>query len=248
MSRVSGVAPTYYVYDRLGRLALEQDGCLRSRGQWRFYAYDSDKRLAVAGVTVGISSIPWTREGLERKYAQSEISAVFDATVDKDIRMCYRLENAPDRNCNLTNAWYYDSYDFWTSDWTLPSDAEYAFERAPSRLGKPTGCAVMGGMGFPEFTVWLYDRRGRERARCRRQYTAEFIESTFTDCNFIGRPTRCRTVLSLPQGEFQTNPDEVTIDRCFSYRTVGSYMRRKSGWTAENGSESTTTMTPPAGL
>ena len=39
-------------------------------------------------------------------------------------------------------------------------------------------------------------RRGRERARCRRQYTAEFIESTFTDCNFIGRPTRCRTVLA----------------------------------------------------
>ena len=224
MSRVPGVAPTYYVYDRLGRLALEQDGCLRSRGQWRFYAYDSDKRLAVAGVTVGISSIPWTREGLERKYAQSEISAVFDATVDKDIRMCYRLENAPDRNCNLTNAWYYDSYDFWTSDWTLPSDAEYAFERAPSRLGKPTGCAVMGGMGFPEFTVWLYDRRGRERARCRRQYTAEFIESTFTDCNFIGRPTRCRTVLSLPQGEFQTNPDEVTIDRCFSYMQDGGQL------------------------
>ena len=215
---------TFWVYDRLGRLALEQDGCLRSRGQWRFYAYDSDKRLAVAGVTVGISSIPWTREGLERKYAQSEISAVFDATVDKDIRMCYRLENAPDRNCNLTNAWYYDSYDFWTSDWTLPSDAEYAFERAPSRLGKPTGCAVMGGMGFPEFTVWLYDRRGRERARCRRQYTAEFIESTFTDCNFIGRPTRCRTMLSLPQGEFQTNPDEVTIDRCFSYMQDGGQL------------------------
>ena len=224
MSRVPGVAPTYYVYDRLGRLALEQDGCLRSRGQWRFYAYDSDKRLAVAGVTVGISSIPWTREELERKYAQSEISAVFDATVDKDMHMCYRLENAPDRDYNLTNAWYYDSYDFWTSDWTLPSDAEYAFERAPSRLGKPTGCAVMGGMGFPEFTVWLYDRRGRERARCRRQYSAEFIESTFTDCNFIGRPTRCRTVLSLPQGEFQTNPDEVTIDRCFSYMQDGGQL------------------------
>ena len=224
MSRVPGVAPTYYVYDRLGRLALEQDGCLRSRGQWRFYAYDSDKRLAVAGVTVGISSIPWTREELERKYAQSEISAVFDAAVDKDMHMCYRLENAPDRDYNLTNAWYYDSYDFWTSDWTLPSDAEYAFERAPSRLGKPTGCAVMGGMGFPEFTVWLYDRRGRERAQCRRQYTAEFIESTFTDCNFIGRPTRCRTVLSLPQGEFQTNPDEVTIDRCFSYMQDGGQL------------------------
>ena len=141
MSRVPGVAPTYYVYDRLGRLALEQDCCLRSRGQWRFYAYDSDKRLAVAGVTVGISSIPWTREGLERKYAQSEISAVFDATVDKDIRMCYRLENAPDR-----------------------------------------------------------------------------------DYNFIGRPTRCRTVLSLPQGEFQTNPDEVTIDRCFSYMQDGGQL------------------------
>ena len=224
MSRVPGVAPTYYVYDRLGRLALEQDGCLRSRGQWRFYAYDSDKRLAVAGVTAGISQLPWTREELERKYAQSEISAVFDATVDKDMHMCYRLENAPDRACNFTNAWYYDSYDFWTSDWTLPSDAEYAFERAPSRLGKPTGCAVMGGMGFPEFTVWLYDRRGRERARCRRQYTAEFIESTFTDCNFIGRPTRCRTVLSLPQGEFQTNPDEVTIDRCFSYMQDGGQL------------------------
>ena len=224
MSRVPGVAPTYYVYDRLGRLALEQDGCLRSRGQWRFYAYDSDKRLAVAGVTAGISQLPWTREELERKYAQSEISAVFDAAVDKDMHMCYRLENAPDRDYNLTNAWYYDSYDFWTSDWTLPSDAEYAFERAPSRLGKPTGCAVMGGMGFPEFTVWLYDRRGRERARCRRQYTAEFIESTFTDCNFIGRPTRCRTVLSLPQGEFQTNPDEVTIDRCFSYMQDGGQL------------------------
>ena len=224
MSRVPGVAPTYYVYDRLGRLALEQDGCLRSRGQWRFYAYDSDKRLAVAGVTAGISQLPWTREELERKYAQSEISAVFDAAVDKDMHMCYRLENAPDRDYNLTNAWYYDSYDFWTSDWALPSDAEYAFERAPSRLGKPTGCAVMGGMGFPEFTVWLYDRRGRERARCRRQYTAEFIESTFTDCNFIGRPTRCRTVLSLPQGEFQTNPDEVTIDRCFSYMQDGGQL------------------------
>ena len=224
ISRVPGVAPTYYVYDRLGRLALEQDGCLRSRGQWRFYAYDSDKRLAVAGVTVGISQLPWTREELERKYAQSEISAVFDATVDKDMHMCYRLENAPDRDYNLTNAWYYDSYDFWTSDWALPSDTEYAFERAPSRLGKPTGCAVMGGMGFPEFTVWLYDRRGRERARCRRQYTAEFIESTFTDCNFIGRPTRCRTVLSLPQGEFQTNPDEVTIDRCFSYMQDGGQL------------------------
>ena len=224
MSRVPGVAPTYYVYDRLGRLALEQDGCLRSRGQWRFYAYDSDKRLAVAGVTARISQLPWTREELERKYAQSEISAVFDAAVDKDMHMCYRLENAPDRDYNLTNAWYYDSYDFWTSDWALPSDAEYAFERAPSRLGKPTGCAVMGGMGFPEFTVWLYDRRGRERARCRRQYTAEFIESTFTDCNFIGRPTRCRTVLSLPQGEFQTNPDEVTIDRCFSYMQDGGQL------------------------
>ena len=141
MSRVPGVVPTYYVYDRLGRLALEQDGCLRSRGQWRFYAYDSDKRLAVAGVTVGISSIPWTREGLERKYAQSEISAVFDISVNKDMHMCYRLENAPDRDYNL-----------------------------------------------------------------------------------IGRPTRCRTVLSLPQGEFQTNPDEVTIDRCFSYMQDGGQL------------------------
>ena len=95
MSRVPGVAPTYYVYDRLGRLALEQDGCLRSRGQWRFYAYDSDKRLAVAGVTAGISSIPWTREKLERKYAQSEISAVFDAAVDKDMHMCYLSRMRP---------------------------------------------------------------------------------------------------------------------------------------------------------
>lgn len=31
-------------------------------------------------------------------------------------------------------------------------------------------------------------------------------------------------MLSLPQGEFQTNPDEVTIDRCFSYMQDGGQL------------------------
>ena len=167
-------------------------------------------------------------EELERKHAQSEISAVFDATVDKGY-----AHVLPSRECARTatttsiNAWYYDSYDFWTSDWTpLPSDAEYAFERAPSRLGRVHGLRRDGRHGVPGVhgVGSTTAGGGRERARCRRQYSAEFIKSTFTDCNFIGRPKRCRTVLSLPQGEFQTNPDEVTIDRCFSYMQDGGQL------------------------
>ncbi len=217
MSRPQGVAPTLYVYDRQNRLACEQNGHLRQNGQWRFYAYDGKSRLAVSGLFAG----GWTQDELVRKYADGEITATFSPTVDKDISLCYRLDNAPSTGKTLTHAYYYDTYDFWTTDWALPTSADYPFTPAASRMGKATGYAVMGSCGFPVFSVAVSDERDRVRAECRRQYTAEFVESTFTDYNYIGQPVRQTVQMQFPQGEWQNNPDEVRIDRRFTYMTDG---------------------------
>lgn len=217
MSRPQGVAPTFYVYDGQSRLICEQDGHLRQNGQWRFYAYDSKSRLAVAGVFTG----EWTQKELARKYAGGEITATFSQTVDKDISLCYRLDNVPTDNRIITAAYYYDTYDFWTADWALPVSADYPFTSASSRMGKATGYAVMGSCGYPVFSVTVCDERDRVRAACRRQYTGEFVESTFTDYNYIGQPVRQTTLMSFPLGEWQSNPDEVRIDRRYTYMRDG---------------------------
>ena len=217
-THLPGVAPTYYVYDKMGRLVMEQNGYLRKYGHWRFYGYDSKHRLAVSGTTED-SRTRFSHAWLIDEYKDKTIVATYSAAVDKDVSLCHRLENLPTDYYLMTHAYFYDDYSFWTSDWELSSHPEFP-TAAAGRQGKPTGTAVLDG-GFPIFSADLYDDRGRVIASHRRQYNGEFYERAYRKYDYIGDVQRELKTVEFPYGEYQANPDTVHINKTFSYYRPG---------------------------
>ena len=55
--KLPGCEPIYMKYDLSGRMIFLQDGNLRKKGLWEFYVYDKLGRLAVQGTTASTSDV-----------------------------------------------------------------------------------------------------------------------------------------------------------------------------------------------
>lgn len=214
--RMPGISPEYYVYDNLNRLILKQDGHLRTNSYWHFYAYDNKQRLALEGITQYRSTTP---DELRTLYANKTINVEFDKTVDANISMHYRVLNNNFTQIKNSVAYYYDNYDFWTTNWPMPVCPDFPCEFI-SREGMPTGEAVYYE-GFPIFRIRLYNDRNQEIAACEYNYNNEFHYSQFRKLNNFGQPEKILEIFDFPEGEYQTNPGHIQLNTTYSYLRPG---------------------------
>ncbi len=164
--KVPGQAWMYYCYDRLDRLALFQDGNIRSANKWFFIKYDRMGRPIMQGLY--LNSTHTTRATIQ--------SNVVDPLYALDTDKYYEVRGTtlhgytnlvfPTAGTELLTVNYYDSYDF---DFNAVEDFAYvpqglANENTPAAtaFGKPTGSKrlIVGS------TTWLtnyifYSTEGR---------------------------------------------------------------------------------------
>ena len=141
----------YILYLRPARSAGARAG--RLSAQPRAVAFSmpttATRGFAVAGVTVGISSIPWTREGWNGNMHSRKSRR---CSTPRSTRICTCATVSRMRPTATTISQMLGTTTHTTSG--LPTGLCRRTRNTPlsaraSRLGKPTGCAVMGGMGFP---------------------------------------------------------------------------------------------------
>ena len=212
--RLPGIAPEYFVYDKLDRLIFSQNGRLRKNEFWLFRAYDSKLRPALEGIALLRGS---TRESLQNKYKNRILTAHVDPSVGYDVSPSYRLDSLANVY-SYTKAYFYDNYDFWTEFRAMPEHSGYNYDLAPSRLGKPTGEAIFSNGGMPVYILRLYDRRGYEVVTCEDKMNGEFSHTTFRNVNNFGQPISELEIFDFVKGENQPHEGHAeiqTVNHCY---------------------------------
>lgn len=108
--KVPGAVPVYYVYDKLDRLVLSQDGNLRTSGKWFFIKYDDKNRPVYSGLYANSNT---------RNAVQSLFDGISYATAPwfetEQVNSTYHgYSNAvfPTAGLELLAVNYYDHYDY----------------------------------------------------------------------------------------------------------------------------------------
>ena len=215
--RLPGIAPEYFVYDKLDRLIFCQDGHLRKNEYWRFYAYDGKLRPALEGIAWLRGS---TRESLQKAFKNKTVTAHMDSLVGYDMSMGYRLDSSFYTQ-KFTQAWYYDNYDYWTKFRSIPSHPDFPQDLAPSRMGKLTGQAVMAGGGTPIYTLRLYNKDDFEVITCEDKMNGEFCRTVFRRVNNFGQTVKELEIFDFIKGENQEFEGHTELSTQFSYMKPG---------------------------
>jgi RHS repeat-associated protein len=131
-------AALWTIYDRLGRVALTQDGNLREKNQWMFTKYDRYGRGVVTGV---YTNTKWTKYDEMRDYVQDDVwqdFALYESPNSEANSHYYTDQAFPSLvDCQVWSVNYYDDYDLdgdGTDDVVYETrsgypDAEEAFGR-----------------------------------------------------------------------------------------------------------------------
>ncbi|MFM9839311.1 MAG: DUF6443 domain-containing protein [Cyclobacteriaceae bacterium] len=171
-----GAAVKYIVYDKLGRVALTQDGLLRASNQWMYTKYDQYNRPAYSGIYKNTTQI-------SRKAVQGLLIAIdystqpyFESPTNVNATTYKGYTNAafptanvttPASNISVLAASYYDGYDFdqnGTADFVydnahlagLPTAANTNTRNLPTGSGK----LVVGTSSWLKSAIFYdqYDR------------------------------------------------------------------------------------------
>ena len=185
--KLPGAAPIYYVYDRLNRPVLSQNGVQRNSREWSVEAYDNQMRLALEGKCIMPSS--FDRESLQAIADSLSVTAVYNTALSMESTLCYSWPGFPASNFTPYRAYYYDDYTHWNS--LIPISLASGLPTMISENGKGynTGTAVTDFSGSVTVTATIYDERGNVEASYERdlygQDCAVAIENTYDWSNQI---------------------------------------------------------------
>ena len=162
--RLPGVAPIYYVYDKMGNLIFSQNGNQRSRSEWSVIKYDNRYRRAIEGRCTMATA---TRASLQAEYGNSLLTETKTLN-DGEYGLLYTNNNGPS-GFEALRSYVYDDYSHWTGYvGATPDEPWLLTEMSRSAMGMLTGGAIIdNGIVFHQAIV--YDRRGRVIAECERE-------------------------------------------------------------------------------
>jgi RHS repeat-associated protein len=128
-----GSAAEYFIYDKLGRLVLTQDGILRATNQWFFVKYDFLNRPVYSGLYTNATQV--TRTDVQNLFNAIDYSSApkYEADAVNATYQGYTNNVFPTSSLTVLSANYYDHYDF-----DRTSGADYSFDNT-------TGAIVQGG-------------------------------------------------------------------------------------------------------
>ena len=195
--RLPGQEPVYYVYDRLNRVILSQNGVQRLSGEWSVRKYDRRHRLAVEGR----ATLPdATRSSLQEQWGASLLIETHDAAIHTEGRLQYTDTCGIAGFC-ADRAYYYDDYSHWSGDglnMPIPADAEYSPDMTYPPNGLQTGTAVSDYNGGYILTLSVYDPKGNVVLSAERDcYANEYMIAEFARYNFTGEMLSRKRVTSL---------------------------------------------------
>lgn len=156
--RLPGCAAELYVYDRLGRQVMSQNGEQRKRGEWTMKAWNHGGHLALEG-RANYPNV--AQSALQHEMDSTLLTAVYDPSLMMEACMCYRFDHGhPFTPCR---AYYYTDYDFWNGLDSLPASTLVpgTIASTASSTNRVTGTAVTDFSGNVILTAHVYDNRGR---------------------------------------------------------------------------------------
>ena len=202
--KVPGAVPEYFVYDKLDRLVLKQDGTLRSQSKWMIFKYDAKNRVVYAGIYLNTTETTLAAaQGLfdlrnydsEPYFEIEEVNATYQG---------YSNRTFPTGGITLLQVNYYDHYDFdrnGTADYTYDNTHLAQQEAAATSVtrGLVTGSKMAILTGGTISSSWLvnalfYDTRNRviQQRKNNHLYPAG-VDKTTMVYDFVGKVRSTRT-------------------------------------------------------
>jgi RHS repeat-associated protein len=165
--KVPGKAWIYYVYDKLDRLVLTQDGFLKATNQWLFIKYDRYGRLVMQGLyTNATQTTRATVQSLaDALYTSGNATypegAWFESkgtTLHGYTNNSFPKTNASGTALDIIQVNYFDHYDF---DANGTDDYSYVNQGLAGEAGRTQGRSTGLGTGSKRLvlgtTTWLYN-------------------------------------------------------------------------------------------
>ncbi|MGV3642369.1 MAG: DUF6443 domain-containing protein, partial [Adhaeribacter sp.] len=112
LKKVPSAGKVYYVYDKLDRVVLSQDGNQREKGEWSFTKYDVFSRPVLTGLYTNLDS------SADYRYFQKLLDqqAIYNESPSSDFTNHFYTNQAfpmlDTANCQVLTVSYYDDYDF----------------------------------------------------------------------------------------------------------------------------------------
>ncbi len=185
VKRIAGSEPIEYVYDKLNRPFMRQDGVQRGKNEWTMVKYDRWNRPVLEGIAV-ISS---GRAALQDIYGDSLVIEYFEKNENSVENLLYYTNNSGPRRFEAYRAWYYDDYAF-ASDYKFDGIPGFVTQNSLSAKGLCTGVAMKID-GTVWFTATRYDHRQLPVWTCRYDiYLQNHRMTTCFDYDFRGNVVR----------------------------------------------------------
>jgi RHS repeat-associated protein len=183
--KTPGQAPLYYVYDRLDRLILVQDGTLRPLNQWFYIKYDRAGRPVIQGIYTNSTST--TRIAVQ----QNVVDPLYSSPATKyyedrgTTQHGYTNVSFPTTGTQVLAVNYYDGYDFdynGTNEFSYTSQSIAGEGTQATAFGLPTGskCLVLGTSTFLQAYVF-YDQFGRLIQKRSNNHLSATIDNLLTN-------------------------------------------------------------------
>lgn len=211
--KVPGAEVQYFIYDRLDRLVLTQDGNLRAANQWTYVKYDELNRSVMTGLYTHGSSI--TQAAMQTLLDAETIYHEGESTTNPG----YTNQAFPTTGTEVLTVSYYDDYDFdndGTADYSYIAEG-YTDEPIP--FARTRGLATGGKVKILGTTNdWLasavfYDKYGRA-IQAQGQNHFGGTDRATTQYDFAGRALKSWQ-------RHHTATDTVVITNRFDYDHAG---------------------------
>ncbi len=234
--RTPGQASTYYVYDKLNRLVLVQDGLLRVQNKWIFIKYDRKERPVMQGLYRNATNVtrasvqalvdalytPGNAAYPENNYFESRGSVLHGYT-----NVGFPKVNADNSAVEVLGVNYYESYDF---DYNGSRDFKYDSLAFPGQAttsdwrayGLPTGSKqLVLGTSTWLYSYAFYDRYGRAiQSRSNNHLNPSAIDNVSTAVyDFEGKTLAVKTYHNAGTGK------QTTVVNRYEYDVMGRLLR-----------------------
>lgn len=143
--KIPEAAAIYTVYDRMGRVALTQDGLLRAQNKWMFTKYDRLGRAILTGVYTDATRT--TRAAMQAYLDAGGTLYEERSSANYASQHGYTNQALPDvSQCEVWTVTYYDDYDFnydTAADSVYRSDGDFSGAGFYRLQGKVTGTKTL---------------------------------------------------------------------------------------------------------
>ena len=227
--KVPGAAVKFFVYDKLNRLVLSQDGNQRAQNAWAFIKYDVYQRPVYSGIyTNTVQTTLATVQTLLNNIANTVANSYETPLANAAATLGYSNLAFPTTGITILSASYYDGYDFdqnGTADYTydkthltgLPATAAqgYAVRNLPTGSKK----LVMGTTTWLTSAVFYDDYDRPVQTLSGNHLNPTGMDKASMVYDFVGRVLNTKTT--------HTGVGTVTVAQRYTYdqagRTKGIY-------------------------